>query len=112
VHINPCVIAQKNGCFNRKSSSTAYFYFASVTLGLLPGHVYFETSAVLITLIKLGKYLEAKAKGQTSEDIKKLMGLRAETATVIRDGVGLDIPVDDVKKSAIWCLFDRGRKSL
>jgi len=78
-------------------SSTAYFYSAFVTLGLLPGHVYFETSAVIITLIKLGKYLEAKAKGQTSEAIKKLMGLRAKTATVIRDGVELDVPVDDVK---------------
>jgi P-type Cu+ transporter len=78
-------------------SSTAYFYSIFVTLGVLPGHVYFETSAVIITLIKLGKYLEAKAKGQTSEAIKKLMGLRAKTATVIRDGIELEVPADDVK---------------
>ena len=59
--------------------------------------MYFETSAVIITLIKLGKYLEAKAKGQTSEAIKKLMGLRAKTAHVVRDGDELEVPVDDVK---------------
>src|SRR4030042_4723398 len=78
-------------------SSTAYFYSVLVILGLLPGHVYFETSAVIITLIKLGKYLEARAKGQTSEAIKKLMGLRAKTALVIRDGVEVEISADDVK---------------
>ena len=78
-------------------SSVAYFYSLFVTLGALPGHVYFETSAVIITLIKLGKYLEAKAKGQTSEAIKKLMGLRAKTARIVRDGVELEVPVDDVK---------------
>jgi Cu+-exporting ATPase len=77
-------------------SSTAYFYSVLVILGLLPGHVYFETSAVIITLIKLGKYLEARAKGQTSEAIKKLMGLRAKTALVIRDSVELEISADDV----------------
>ncbi len=78
-------------------SSAAYFYSVVVTLGLLPGHVYFETSAVIITLIKLGKYLEARAKGRTSEAIKKLMGLRAKTAHVIRDGDELEISADDVK---------------
>jgi P-type Cu+ transporter len=78
-------------------SSVAYIYSLSVTLGVLPGHVYFETSAVIITLIKLGKFLEAKAKGRTSEAIKKLMGLRAKTARVIRDGDELEMSVDDVK---------------
>ena len=78
-------------------SSVAYFYSLFVTLGALPGHVYFETSAVIITLIRLGKYLEAKAKGQTSEAIKKLMGLRAKTARIVRDGEELEVPVDDVK---------------
>jgi Cu+-exporting ATPase len=77
-------------------SSVAYFYSLFVTLGTLPGHVYFETSAVIITLIKLGKYLEAKAKGQTSEAIKKLMGLRAKTARIMRSGKELEVPVDDV----------------
>ncbi len=78
-------------------SSVAYIYSLFVTLGALPGHVYFETSAVIITLIRLGKYLEAKAKGRTSEAIKKLMGLRAKTARVVRDGEELAVPVDDVE---------------
>jgi Cu+-exporting ATPase len=78
-------------------SSVAYIYSLFVTLGTLPGHVYFETSAVIITLIRLGKYLEAKAKGRTSEAIKKLMGLRAKMARVVREGVELEVPADDVK---------------
>jgi Cu+-exporting ATPase len=78
-------------------SSVAYIYSVVVTLGFLPGHVYFETSAVIITLIKLGKFLEARAKGRTSEAIKKLMALRAKTAHVIRDGVELEVPADEVK---------------
>jgi Cu+-exporting ATPase len=77
-------------------SSAAYFYSIPVMLGLIPGHVYFETAAVIITLIRLGKYLEARAKGRTSEAIKKLMGLRAKTARVIRDGEELEIPAEDV----------------
>jgi Cu+-exporting ATPase len=75
-------------------TSVAYFYSIAVTLGMLPGHVYFETSAVIITLIKLGKYLEARAKGRTSEAIKKLMGLR-QIRKVIRDGEELEVPVDE-----------------
>jgi len=59
--------------------------------------VYFETSAVIITLIRLGKYLEARAKGRTSEAIKKLMGLRAKTARIVRDGVEAEVPVDEVR---------------
>jgi Cu+-exporting ATPase len=78
-------------------SSVAYFYSVIIMLDLLPGHVYFETSAVIITLIILGKYLEARAKGRTSEAIKKLMSLRAKTARVVRNGIETDIPVDDVK---------------
>lgn len=77
-------------------SSAAYFYSIFVMLGFFPGHVYFETAAVIITLIKLGKYLEAKAKGRTSEAIKKLMGLRAKTAHVIRDGLELELPAEQV----------------
>jgi len=77
-------------------SSAAYFYSIPVMLGWIDGHVYFETSAVIITLIKLGKYLEARAKGRTSEAIKKLMGLRAKTARLVRDGQELEVPVDEV----------------
>jgi Cu+-exporting ATPase len=78
-------------------SSAAYFYSLPITFGLLKGHVYFETAAVIITLIKLGKFLEARAKGRTSEAIKKLMGLRAKTARVSRDGQEMEVPVDDVR---------------
>ncbi len=77
-------------------SSAAYFYSIPVVLGLIPGHTYFETSAMIITLIKLGKYLEARAKGHTSEAIKKLMALRAKSARVIRNGTEIEIPADEV----------------
>jgi Cu+-exporting ATPase len=82
-------------------SSAAYFYSVPITLGLLEGHVYFETAAVIITLIKLGKFLEARAKGRTSEAIKKLMGLRAKTARIMRDGEENEIPVDEVRPGDI-----------
>ena len=78
-------------------SSAAYFYSLAVLLFPgLGGHVYFETSAMIITLIKLGKLLEAQAKGRTSEAIKKLMGLRPKTARVVRDGDEVDVPVESV----------------
>ncbi len=85
-------------------SSVAYFYSLAVTLHWIPGMVYFETSAVIITLIRLGKFLEARAKGRTSEAIKKLMSLRAKTARVLRTSEEddtvlkeLEIPVEDVR---------------
>ena len=77
-------------------SSVAYFYSIIITLGIIPGQVYFETAAVIITLIRLGKFLEARAKGRTSDAIKKLMGLRARTARITRDGAELEVPVDEV----------------
>ena len=78
-------------------SSTAYLYSLAVLLfSGLGGHVYFETSAMIITLIKLGKMLEARAKGRTSEAIKKLMGLRPKTARVIRDGAETEVSVESV----------------
>ncbi len=78
-------------------SSAAYFYSLAVLLFPgLGGHVYFETSAMIITLIKLGKVLEARAKGRTSEAIKKLMGLRPKTAHVLRDGSEVEIPIESV----------------
>jgi Cu+-exporting ATPase len=83
-------------------SSVAYVYSVVVATALALGrpglgtHVYFETAAVIITLIKLGKLLEVRAKGRTSEAIKKLMGLQAKTARVERDGAELDIPVKEV----------------
>jgi P-type Cu+ transporter len=94
--------ALRNGSANMDvliamGSSVAYVYSIMVMLGLLAGPVYFETAAVIITLIRLGKFLEARAKGRTSEAIKKLMGLRAKTARIIRDGVEAEVPVDEVK---------------
>ena len=83
-------------------SSAAYFYSVAVLIALTMGstvlgeHVYFETSAMIITLIVLGKLLEARAKGRTSEAIKKLMGLRPKTARVLRDGEQKDIPIEEV----------------
>jgi len=83
-------------------SSAAYFYSIAVLIALTLGstvlgeHVYFETSAVIITLIVLGKLLEARAKGRTSEAIKKMMDLRAKTARVIRGGIEKDIPIEEV----------------
>ncbi len=78
-------------------SSVAYFYSVVVTLGVMGGHVYFETSAAIITLIATGGLLETIAKGRTSAAIKALMGLQAKTARVVRDGVEQDIPVEAVR---------------
>ncbi|MBT2758718.1 copper-translocating P-type ATPase [Mesobacillus foraminis] len=82
-------------------TSAAYFYsvylaFLSIGLGAHMVELYFETSAVLITLILLGKLFEARAKGRSSEAIKKLMGLQAKTATVLRDGNEEEIPLEQV----------------
>ncbi|MEW5828727.1 MAG: heavy metal translocating P-type ATPase [Chloroflexota bacterium] len=78
-------------------SSVAYFYSVGVTFGwILSPHVYYETGAAIITLIMLGKFLEARAKGKTSEALKALMGLRARTAHVKRDGVEMEIDIEQV----------------
>jgi len=84
-------------------TSAAYFYSAAAALfpsffkagGIRP-EVYFDTSAVIITLILFGRMLEARAKGRTSEAIKKLIRLQPKTALVIRAGAEIDIPVKDV----------------
>ena len=102
--------ALRNGAANMDvlvamGTSVAYVYSLAVTVALtffdsavLGEHVYFETAAVIIVLIVLGKLLEARAKGQTSEAIKKLMGLQAKTARVVRDGQELDVPIAEVVK--------------
>jgi P-type Cu+ transporter len=94
--------ALRNGSANMDvliamGSSVAYVYSAFIVFGLISGHVYFETAAVIITLIRLGKFLEARAKGRTSEAIKKLMGLRAKIARVIRSGLETEVPIDEVR---------------
>lgn len=87
-------------------TSAAYFYslYLSIQSIGLQGHMvelYFETSAVLITLILLGKLFEAKAKGRSSEAIKKLMGLQAKNATVVRDGKEIVVPIEEVLEGDI-----------
>jgi Cu+-exporting ATPase len=78
-------------------SSVAYFYSIPITLGLLSGHAYFETSASIITLIATGGLLETMAKGRTSAAIRALMGLQAKTARVVRGGAEVDVPVAQVR---------------
>jgi Cu+-exporting ATPase len=85
-------------------TSAAYGYSVVATFlpqifqaGGLQPHVYFETSAIIVVLILLGRFLEARAKGQTSEAIRKLLGLQAKTARVRRDGREIDVPVEDVQ---------------
>ncbi|MBW2197840.1 MAG: copper-translocating P-type ATPase, partial [Deltaproteobacteria bacterium] len=79
-------------------SSIAYFY--SIVVLLFPSlgeHVYFETSAVIITLIKLGKMLEARTKGKTGGAIRKLIGLQPKTATILENGTESEIPLTRVR---------------
>jgi Cu+-exporting ATPase len=79
-------------------SSVAYFYsLAVVFFPMLSGHVYFETSAVIITLIKLGKMLESRTKGRTGGAIRKLIGLRPKTATILEGDTEKEIPLTRVK---------------
>jgi len=82
-------------------TSAAYFYSVYVILFAVEGHQYFEAAAVLITLVVLGKYLEAVAKGKTSKAISKLMQMEAKTALVIRKGQEVKIPIDEVKTGDI-----------
>jgi len=85
-------------------TSAAYLYSLFITVfpgffiaqGLVP-HVYYEVAAIVITLILLGRLLENRAKGQTSEAIRKLMGLQARDARVIRNGVEIDVPIAEVR---------------
>ncbi|MDE1798529.1 MAG: cation-translocating P-type ATPase, partial [Candidatus Micrarchaeota archaeon] len=77
-------------------TSAAFLYSLAALAGLVKEQ-YFEVSATLITLVTLGKYLEARAKGQTSEAIRKLMGLSAKTARVIRNGKEMTVPLAQVR---------------
>ncbi len=85
-------------------TSVAYGYSAFVTLWPslaagwgFPFHLYYETAVIIIALILLGRWLEARAKKQTSAAIRALMGLQAKTARVIRDGVERDVPIEEVR---------------
>ncbi|MBI4021362.1 MAG: copper-translocating P-type ATPase [Candidatus Aenigmarchaeota archaeon] len=85
---------------------TSAAYLSSAAAALVPGlfatgegmtAIYFDTAAVIITLILLGRYFEAIARGRTSEAIKKLMGLQPRTALVVRGRKELEIPIDEVR---------------
>jgi Cu+-exporting ATPase len=83
-------------------TGAAYFYSVFVTffphiVTFTSTNVYFDTAGVIITLIILGRYLEAKAKGKASNAIKKLIGLQAKTALVLRNGDEIEIPIEEVK---------------
>ena len=78
------------------STSAAYFYSVYVTF-FGAGNLYYSTAVMLMAFLILGKLLEAIAKGRTSAAIRKLMGLRAKTARVIRDGNEIEVPVEDVQ---------------
>jgi P-type Cu+ transporter len=106
--------ALRNGSANMDvlvslGTSAAYFYSLYLTIDWYasgsPAHhapsLYYETSAVLITLVIMGKWFESLAKGRTSEAIQSLMGLQAKTALVVRDGSEMTIPVEEVLKGDI-----------
>jgi Cu+-exporting ATPase len=87
-------------------TSAAYFYSAAVTFmpGLFAGYdtsVYFDTSAMIITLILVGRFLEARSRGRASDAIKRLVKLKPMTAMVVRDGSETEIPVDGVRAGDI-----------
>ncbi len=102
--------AAKHGTTNMNTlvavgTSAAYLYsvaailfpaFFAAAQGVAPA-LYFDTAAIIIALILLGRFLEARAKGQTSEAIKRLMGLQAKTARVVRDDREMDISIDRVQ---------------
>jgi len=83
-------------------TGSAFLYSAAVTIfpGFFPesqGHVYFDTAAMITTLILAGRFLEARAKGRTSEAVRKLIGLQPQTAFVLRGGEFTEIPVSEVQ---------------
>lgn len=88
-------------------TSAALLYGIFATVKIIVGDtsyamdLYFESAAVIITLITLGKYLESVSKGKTSEAIKKLMGLAPKTAVVIRGGKETEIPIEEVEAGDI-----------
>ena len=91
-------------------SSVAYFY--SLMLLIFPflgDHVYFETSAVIITLIKLGKMLEARNKGKTGNAIRKLIGLQPDSAVIEEEGEEKEIPLSEIEKGMILIVRPGGR---
>ncbi|MBI2110035.1 heavy metal translocating P-type ATPase [Candidatus Woesearchaeota archaeon] len=82
-------------------TTAAYLYSVLIIFNVLTGGIYFDTAAIIITFILLGKYMEAIVKGKTSEAIKKLIGLQPNTATTIRKGKEIQIPIEQVQVNDI-----------
>jgi Cu+-exporting ATPase len=82
------------------SAAATFFPHYFMTAGVMP-HVYYDGAAMIVTLILLGRLLEAKAKGKTSSAIKKLIGLKPKTAHLIKDGSEIEVAVDEVKAGDI-----------
>ncbi|MFH0859266.1 MAG: heavy metal translocating P-type ATPase, partial [Patescibacteria group bacterium] len=83
-------------------TAVAYFYSLTISVLMFSGtkieaHLYYESAALILVFISLGKYLEAMTKGKTSEAIKKLIGLQPKEATIVKDGEMIKIPITEVK---------------
>jgi Cu+-exporting ATPase len=78
------------------SAAATFFPHFFMTAGVMP-HVYYDGAAMIVTLILVGRLLEAKAKGRTSTAIKQLLGLKPKTAHILRDGSTIDVAVEEVK---------------
>lgn len=115
------ISAFKHGTTNMNTlisvgTNAAYFYSTAAVFvpglffagGIAP-QVYFDTSAAIITLILLGRLLEARAKGKTSQSIRRLMGLQSKTATVVRDGNELDVVIEELVVGDIVIVKPGGR---
>ncbi|MDH4299466.1 MAG: heavy metal translocating P-type ATPase, partial [Dehalococcoidia bacterium] len=97
-------------------TSVAYFYsliavvFPSLfAAGMMEPHLYFDTSAMIIALVILGRFLEARARGQTSEALKKLIGMQPKTALVLREGEQREVPIEDVRVGDLVLVRPGGR---
>ncbi|PKN52970.1 MAG: copper-translocating P-type ATPase [Deltaproteobacteria bacterium HGW-Deltaproteobacteria-13] len=98
------------GAFSAYAYSAAATFFPHffMTAGVMP-HVYYDGAAMIVTLILVGRLLEAKAKGKTSTAIKKLMGLKPKTATLLREDQEIEIAVDEVRMDDILLVKPGGR---
>ena len=99
-------------------TAAAYLYSLAVTIwpGVFATHhlgldVYYDTSAMIITFILLGRWLEAKARGRASDAIRRLMSLAPPTARVRRDGIEQEIPLSQVRKGDLRQVRPRKRRS-
>ncbi|MFX1377710.1 MAG: heavy metal translocating P-type ATPase [Promethearchaeota archaeon] len=77
--------------------TTTAFIYSILTTFFIPGKTFYEAMSMIITFLLVGKYLEHKTKGQTSEAIKKLIGLQPKTATILKDGEEIEIPIEEIE---------------